>query len=157
MHVWMYIATAGGILAIFFIFLSGIIQRRILGIILMFVFTLFASAALAYGVYNAHLEAKENLGKPIQGLEEGDYDIFWIAQNNQDGQVYLIADKIEDPPEEDIRFYRIEPSDLFLKKMQELLKAGQGMRLRMNENGDEGMEPELYPSPPEPLPPKPGS
>lgn len=155
MQTWMYVATAGGILAIFFIFLSGIIKERIKGVILMFVFTLFASAALVYGVYNAHLEAKENLGKPIQELEEGDYEIFWAAQNTQDGKVYLIADKIEDPPEEDIRFYRIDSSDSFLKKMQELLKSGQGMRLRMEENGDEGAEPELYPSPPEPLPPKP--
>ncbi|MBI2042446.1 MAG: hypothetical protein HYT21_01720 [Candidatus Nealsonbacteria bacterium] len=154
MQTWFYLAAAGAVSAVFFIFLSGMSQKRSLGVIAMFIFTLLASAAVGYGLYGAHLEAKENLGKPIIEFQEGEYEIFWIAENTQDNKVYLIAEKIENPPKQGIRFYRIDPSDPFLKKMREALGGGQGMRLKMEKNEEGELEPSIHPQPPEPLPPK---
>jgi hypothetical protein len=153
MPAWIIIAFSGTVFALFLIFLSRAIQNRAHRIISMFVFTLLISSFMGYGLYSAHLDAQRNLGKPISQIEGGEYEIFWIARNVRDNKVYLVADKMGDQ-EKIARYYAIDPSDPFLKKLDDLLKRNGNMKLRVGEGDGGEITFELHPNPPEPLPPK---
>ena len=154
---WFYLSLGGSILALFFIFLSGIAAKRTVGVLAMFVFTLLGSAILWHGLNSAEEQARYNLGRPDPDFIEGSYHIIWGVFDTATKKVYLLSSGKDEDPDQGTHFFVVDPTDKFLQKLlRELQKkkpfmivVGQKMQSGVMQNSFE-----FHPEPPPPSPPK---
>jgi hypothetical protein len=151
-----FIALAGAIIFIFFIFLSSGFPQKPIRIFLMFFFTMLASIFVSVGLNGAYQEAKNNLGRPSPVLQEGkEYAVYWGVFDPINKKIYLVAKDKEEAESLPPRFYELSPSNKFLQEFLRQLRKKEPFKIRI-EGGEEGLLEEItiHPDPPPSLPPK---